>query len=606
MVEAKVIADAGKCSRSRLQRYMQPVSATTKCHTSWQQPDICEKHERNVPANARIGQEPVEPREIVGSVHWRAVGNALVIGDIRKDQWLARWIHTLQVAVDSKNEHTLDLRLQSSAYYVCTTMKRIPEELLDHIFGFLNDAELFVLACTSWQWRDRVSRRQTLWRRRFKRQFPQHDDNEREWLCQYRRALAASMYVEGATSEPLDTHADISLDWFDAYGKRRTTEYRWRSGEHTIAWHLERLNWSDTNSKGQKAWRKWHLHEYLVIGTTYEIQHRNYLYVWRLDALYKPPCTIDDRGRWIQDADARGDWLIVQCKSSGVNTLLVYNLVDNTCCADITEDFVQCCILRCTADSLHVAWIKYDFSNHGPVTVTYRLQHIVLGQEASLWRQVDGSVEMHLSPYESIHLQRVDDNRLAIWTNCRDALIPDLALLEVTDDTTKLSLKIKWSHAVAALELRPIVSRGLLGVRHEQNAWKMLSLGDGSEVHLSQLDCWRSSGLYPLESQWLGVLKNATWRNPKASAALGMHNWTSQTSTPTASLYNDSGKFTIVDYTAHASPIKRPPGVKDYPIASSKHCTAEKKRKKRKDKYLNAMLRKMQDLLHSFDSAKDA
>ncbi|RKP06118.1 hypothetical protein THASP1DRAFT_25502 [Thamnocephalis sphaerospora] len=486
-------------------------------------------------------------------------------------------------------------------------MRHIPNEVLDRIIEASHDeAALVSLSCTSKRLRVRVSHRQKLWRGRFEQQFPQRDDKEREWLCQYKRTYQAKTYVSNA-AEGLPSQPDDSpLDWFDAYCKRRATEYRWRHGQYAVnrlvdvadacprgvrlqsipyaprrsspdkavvasqwqlisqvqpTWLLESLCWDGIDVENREIWDMWRSDDYLVIQTMNTSNHsvrRNALHVWHFAALDVPPQTIRTKSGWIHDVSVREHWLIYRWEPSTLfkqHFICVYNLAKGSYCSDARDDLAYC-ILRTTADSVYIAWIESDRDSYSYIAVTYNMWRIAPGQAAPFQWQSSKKTEMS-DGASTITPRRIDDNRFIMSANYdfepNPGLPPPLVLVELVDGKTGTVMEEKWSRTMRISRLQPIGSRNLLMVEQGRKT-VLLSLSDGSVVHRMHyvhLDCWRISGLYPLNDQWAKMADDETWADPKTDVSLSVHNAT-QVFLPTAILYGTNGALTVVDYMGYS------------------------------------------------------
>ncbi|RKP04405.1 hypothetical protein THASP1DRAFT_33833 [Thamnocephalis sphaerospora] len=257
-------------------------------------------------------------------------------------------------------------------------MYRLPEEVLDYIFKAAEDGALFLLACTSRQWRARVSHRQYLWRKRFMRQFSQQNKSEKEWLRQYTRACHSKVYSNSAVHETPISRENPQIDWFDAYSKRCATEYRWRHDQYSThcldkvtsappcGTRLQTLKFKRgllvasqwlLPSQQQPVWILENPHHDFVCKD--ELGHKKYfeelrseqlwysddhllvlaesrsngsiLLAWHLDALHKPPQHI--MTAWYNlHVDVYENWVLVKDyaeECAETSTLLVYNLSNN-------------------------------------------------------------------------------------------------------------------------------------------------------------------------------------------------------------------------------------------------------------------------------------
>ncbi|RKP07399.1 hypothetical protein THASP1DRAFT_30780 [Thamnocephalis sphaerospora] len=486
-------------------------------------------------------------------------------------------------------------------------MERTPEEVLGHITGYLNDVSLLALSHTSRRWRTRINGRQILWRRRFELHFSQKDDNEREWLRQYKLVHAAKATVGNASRELDNPHSEPLFNWFDAYCQRCTAEYCWRHGlynEHQFTdvadtrlhgtrlqsipcvlresapadsvvasqwllerrlkpvWILERPCWDGVDVDCLKIQQEWHSAEYLIIWTeNTATRNRCSLYAWHLDSLDAPPRTIIADIPLI-NADVRDNWLIggYNSREEGNQcTLFVANLAEGSYCSKLLSDFRHSCILRATEDSVHIVCVNYGFVIQGPITLTCEVWQVAPNQSILFQCQVTENITVYRSFISSIRLVRVDDDRLTIFTNYFDSdehtSVPTLVLAKTASNTASVSLKEEWGRAVGITHVKPIVSRNLLGTGLK-GYWSLLNLSDGTEVHRLYSDCWRTSGLYPLEKHWERIDDDEAWPNPDDSP-LGEYIYCQQKASPTAIFRNGTDIISIGGYAEHARKPKR-------------------------------------------------
>ncbi|RKP06602.1 hypothetical protein THASP1DRAFT_31588 [Thamnocephalis sphaerospora] len=484
-------------------------------------------------------------------------------------------------------------------------MRYIPDEVFDRIIEASDDeATLVAVSCTSRRLRIRVANRHKLWRERFERDFPQHDDKEQEWLRLYKRTYETEAYTSGIASVLPLPQSESPLDWFSAYCKRRATEYRWRHGQFMVhrlvdaadaypcgvriqniphararsplrsavvasqwrlkdqkhpVWLLEELCWDGVDVECMEIWEERHSDDYLVIQAREKTTYCYSLYIWHFAELYRAPRVINTDKGWVRDVKVCGDWLIYRwmvSSDSRQNVICVYDLAKGSYCSDVRDNLFYC-ILRTTADSVYIAWIECDKDRHSYIVVTYNMWCIAPGQAAPVRWQSARKTNMN-DGTGTIMPQRIDDNRFIIFANCDFEPDPDapppLVLVELVDDETGTIMEEKWSRNMRISRLQTIGSRNLLMVMQGRDM-VLLNLADGSIVHHSNrthLDCWRLSGLYPLDDQWTRMDKDETWSDPKTDAALNVQVGATQAHSPTALFYGKNGTFTILDYMGHS------------------------------------------------------
>ncbi|RKP11060.1 hypothetical protein THASP1DRAFT_27159 [Thamnocephalis sphaerospora] len=473
-------------------------------------------------------------------------------------------------------------------------MMRLPEKVLDRIVEASDEASLAVLSCTSKHLHNYVSRQQQWWRAHFEQQFPRCDDSEHRWLCQYKQTHQASQTDSTADGSP-DALDDFELNWYSVYCGRRTTEYRWRHGQHTMhqltsaaadthpdgihiqsipyvswpfspsdaviasqwlptsqqrpIWHMVQPCWEGVETEDVVIDGNWFSDEYLAIQIKDKSDsRRRSLCVWRFTSLHTPPhIVVTDQP--IRYVDIHKSWLVGQYWHSYETNqcvTFVYNLDQDVRCPDTLGNYTSCCIQRATTDGLYIVRVDDDIVASGPLTVSYQLQQVLPDREEPLQSQAAGAT--WLNNGGSIVPQRIDDSRFILWspytTRPDPGSPPNMVLLEVADHAAAVSLNEKWLLRVQVEEVRPIVSRNLLAAKHSGSSMTLHRLADGSEVHRVHLDSWYLSGLYPTESQWAKMAKNTVWQVPESCRP----NAADQESSPTAILYSKNGVFTVLDY----------------------------------------------------------
>ncbi|RKP07405.1 hypothetical protein THASP1DRAFT_30784, partial [Thamnocephalis sphaerospora] len=433
-------------------------------------------------------------------------------------------------------------------------MERAPDEVLDHIIDYLDDAALLTLSRASRQWRARLSCRQTLWARRFEQQFSQRDDNEREWLRQYKHVHAARVHANGVASRLPSLCSNSPFEWFDTYRERCAIEYRWRCGLHMehqlvgaadarpdgiriqsipyalyrldpenaliasqwllksqqrLVWILERPCWDGVDTSRMEITREWHSAEYLVIWTMdRKMFNRRSLYAWHLDALDAPPRTIMADKPMI-GTDIYKNWVIygyMLSMESNQYSIVVAHLTKELHYSDTLGSFNNCCIQRATADDVCIIWVEFEFGPSGSTMVTYKLWQFTSSRTTPFQCQAVGTTAMNRTTIGEIMPKRVDDSRFIMFSNncgyLGSASSPTLVLVEVIGGAEGVLLKEKWSRSLKTQKIRPIVSRDMLGVLQDSGKWSLLSLKDGCNLHRLHLDCWHNSGLYSSDDQW--------------------------------------------------------------------------------------------------------
>ncbi|RKP05295.1 hypothetical protein THASP1DRAFT_32870 [Thamnocephalis sphaerospora] len=469
-------------------------------------------------------------------------------------------------------------------------MNRMPKEIFDRIVKAMDETTLAALSCTSQQWRARISRRQKWWRERFEQQFPQSDDNEWRWLCQYKRAHFGRAHNSNYAGKLPDAPQKPQLDWFAVYCSRRAAEYRWRHGQCMVSqsggvsgtrphgirlqsiplitpgshlnravvasqwmlssqqqsvWLLERLCWDGVSAGCLKIWERLCLDEHLVVQTYDASDHRSRsLHIWRFDALNKPPRTIVASKR-VREVHAHRHWLIGRYELPSASAMFAYNFANGAYCSDVLDGSPYGCIQRVTASDVLAVYVEYRHQS-GPVTVSYKLWRIAPSQPVPFQCKAAGSTRMSKIGY--IRPLRVDDNRFIVHAEkCNKQepkSPPTLALLAIVYGVKSTSLTEIWTRSIKFRRVQPISSRNLLLVDEQT----LLSLVDGSQVHRVHLECWRLSGLYPLENQWTKMTEESTWHDPKNNPTLNILEGARQAVSSTAILYSSDGSLTLLDY----------------------------------------------------------
>ncbi|RKP06912.1 hypothetical protein THASP1DRAFT_24845 [Thamnocephalis sphaerospora] len=103
-----------------------------------------------------------------------------------------------------------------------------------------------------------------------------------------------------------------------------------------------------------------------------------------------------------------------------------------------------------------------------------------------------------------------------------------MALLVTTGDKANLLLEKKWLRRAKAYTILPVLSRNLLVLWKGRNEYTMLSLSDGTWIHRAYYGCWELCGLYPPESQWDKIPKDAVWKDPRDNDDLAHFGWPSR------------------------------------------------------------------------------
>ncbi|RKP09929.1 hypothetical protein THASP1DRAFT_22296 [Thamnocephalis sphaerospora] len=458
-------------------------------------------------------------------------------------------------------------------------MRYIPSEVFNRIAEACDDeAALVVLSCASRQLRIRVSCQQKLWRARFELQFPQNDSKEQRWLSQYERARLAEARLGNTANRLSGLERKAPFDWFDAYCKRRAVEYRWRHGRYTVhqvgkvtayprgirlqsipygssgsftgnvvasqwlpasqqrpVWFLEQPCWDGVDMQHMEMRGKWWSDEYLAIRTWDRMADCHPLHVWHLNALHRPPRTINTSMKEVYDMNIYGSWLIwwtVGSLMSKQYTVCVHNFANGFFHLDVLGGPGLCCILRTGTESC--AGLLQPPTSCGKL-------HLI-GQCRSSGKRLE-------------KLQRIDHDRFILWSGTGSepspASPPNLVLVETVNGTSGVSLKERWTRSMHVTDVRPIVSRNLLIVYENYVTLTFVSLSDAANVSRVHLDCWTHNGLYPLESMWTKMADKDTWHDPRNSTAIDLHEKADMVSSPTATLYSRKGTHIVVDYTGY-------------------------------------------------------
>ncbi|RKP09040.1 hypothetical protein THASP1DRAFT_29169 [Thamnocephalis sphaerospora] len=525
-------------------------------------------------------------------------------------------------------------------------MKRIPDEVLDHIVEICNDeAALVVLSCASKRLRSRVACRQEAWRKRFERQFLQSNDSEQKWLHQHMRAKRAATHLGDTTSILLFPQGSAQFDWFDAYCERRAVEYRWRHGKYAAhrltntanvrprgvrlqsilcafdyspagdvavvsqwliasprqsAWFSEPLYWGDMDTEDVVVLSKRQSDEYLVIQAWNMLVDCYSLCVWHTAAPHRPPRTIITDKREIPDVSLRGSWLahrIAHSADTGqYGAAFVYDLARGACYSDIQGNIHTCCSLNATTDRMRIVCVEYNKSTSSPVTIAYKLWQVAPDRAEPMQCQATGRKAMSLKQGD-IKLQRIDDGKFILYSRETDDLdpisAPTISLVEVVDEASGVLLKEKWSLGIRVMDIRSIASHDLFSIQQTYDKWLLLSLIDGSEVRRVHFNCWICSGLYPPDDQWAKMIDDSMWWNPRDDPTLHIHEEASQELSPAAIVYGHDDAITVVDYTGCMHRSEHQQGVerlsieiRNRRIAERKHLVAEDKRIAAKRKLL--------------------
>ncbi|RKP07779.1 hypothetical protein THASP1DRAFT_30415 [Thamnocephalis sphaerospora] len=478
-------------------------------------------------------------------------------------------------------------------------MNQAPGDILDCIVEVLDDeAALLLLSWTCVQWRTRITCRQSLWRRRFEQQFPQWDEKERMWLCQYKRAnqTTTASAVSCARASQSGRH-DAHVNWFDAYCSRRAIEYRWRHGQYVVhrpaivtgassrgirlqsiplvplyrssqsvlvatqwltesqqppIWRLERPCWGGVKTERTHIMMAWWSDEYLIVFILDKPYLRYILYIWRFTALHEVPRVVDISNRYIIDAKIYGHWFVGQYGETTQKVAFAYHLSENAWYHSGLGSKFKDCTLHITTDGMRIIRAEYDWAPLGGVLVTLMQQQVVYSSEASSPWRLAGTVSMSSgNPIKSLH---IDDSRLILWAeyiaNPTPDTLPTLVLFELTDGATDAPLKEAWARAVHIRSIQPIVSRNLVLIeQYHDRTTALLSLDDGAQIHCVHLDCWRVSGLYPPQAGWAKMAKDVVWPGSDQDTLVDASTITKRVSSPTAILYSQGDIITVFDYS---------------------------------------------------------
>ncbi|RKP09741.1 hypothetical protein THASP1DRAFT_22443 [Thamnocephalis sphaerospora] len=275
-------------------------------------------------------------------------------------------------AQSNRNTSSMPLKVPP-LYSVHTIMKHIPDEVIDSIVAALDDELVLVaLSRASKRLHRYVSSQQAWWRKRFMRDFPQHDESESRWFKQYKQRYNVMTCAIDTTSESSYPSADHRFSWFDAY------------------------------------YGSWHSDDYLVIRTRSKSDFcRQALYAWHFAALFKPPHTIISTRQWLLVTDLRANWLIGRHWVSAA--------------AGHLEHRSSGCILRATATNMRMLWVHYSTLSCASVMAGYRLWQCAPDQPAPFHCQAAGTRKMISG--SDVRPQRIDDNRIALWCDIKDKMV---------------------------------------------------------------------------------------------------------------------------------------------------------------------------------------
>ncbi|RKP05835.1 hypothetical protein THASP1DRAFT_32336 [Thamnocephalis sphaerospora] len=444
-------------------------------------------------------------------------------------------------------------------------MNRVPAEIVYRIVYLSDDeAALVALAATSRWLYACVAAQRKLWRVRFERDFSKQDENELRWLRHYARThLAHLLFAEEQQETLLPT--DELLDWFHAYCSRRATEYRWRHGLYTThqpkqatgthiggvrlqsvisvgrvvqqvyavsqrimapqqrpVWIAEQLCWDGVDTDGMLITEHRYSDEYLVIAVeppSMSVGSTNAtLYAWHLNALHLPPRFI--MSNFMGTISLYKNWLVVcKCFMNGIPSItLMFDLAKHTARPGILEvgaNWIY--IQKATENSVRLLWrdkIKAEISH---ATISWRLWDFTPDRAPPVQCPTVCETQFYAAD-AYLETCRIDDNRFVMYNqtsrqHSENTMSPNITLMEITESSTGVTMKERWSITQELDKIRPIVSRDMLLVDLPLKGHKLLNLSDGSPVHdisIATLRCWSESGLYPLRSLWANVAENIT------------------------------------------------------------------------------------------------
>ncbi|RKP08956.1 hypothetical protein THASP1DRAFT_29253 [Thamnocephalis sphaerospora] len=412
-----------------------------------------------------------------------------------------------------------------------------------------------------------------LWRLRFERDFSRQDENEQRWLRLYARTHLAGLLFAEKQQEVLQ--ADELLDWFRVYCNRRATESRWRHGLYTVrqlkqttsmhqpVWIAEQLCWDGVDADSTLTTGFQRSDDYLIVAVEPPSMDMPFeptnatLYVWHLNALHLPPRPI--MSRFADPISLYRNWLVARKRfmnNSVPGITLVFDLAKHTARPGVIEREANSLhIQQATKDSIHLLWRDEIGARTSHVMISWRFWDFTPNRAPPTQCLTVCKVQFHANN-SYLKTCRIGDSRFIMlnrnsWSHSTDIMPPTIALVEITESNTGITMKEKWSLAQELDDITPIVSQSMLLMTRRYNSRRLLSLDDGSlvqDISIATLDCWSKSGLYPLRSQWMSMSEDITWNYPADDSKISSISGGRWSASSNALLETGSENSVVVDY----------------------------------------------------------
>ncbi|RKP08582.1 hypothetical protein THASP1DRAFT_29609 [Thamnocephalis sphaerospora] len=282
------------------------------------------------------------------------------------------------------------------------------------------------------------------------------------------------------------------------------------------------------------------------------------LYAWHLSALHLPPRLI--MSKYTGTISLYKNWLVVQKDFANGNTpsiTFVFDLAKHTSRPGILE--IQANkrqIQSATEDSIRLLWgdeIRRKASN---AMISWQLWDFAPDRAPPTQCSAICETEFYTDD-NSLRSCRIDDSSFVVfsrtsWKDSADTTPPTIALMELTESNTGVTMKERWSIAQELKDIRPIVSQNMLLVELPHNGHRLLNLNDGTLIHgvpIVALNCWLRSDLYPLRRQWADIIKHIPPEQFKDQCKPFCDSVEASSKSPNATLRLANGIPIVVDFS---------------------------------------------------------
>ncbi|RKP07408.1 hypothetical protein THASP1DRAFT_24439 [Thamnocephalis sphaerospora] len=417
-----------------------------------------------------------------------------------------------------------------------------------------DDAALVLLAATCRRLRQVVAADQKLWRVRFQRRFPLHDDYELRWFrmhFQVRRIasghLRHSLQLPGLPAERLPRW----FDWFDAFCHRLATQFRWRRADYAAylpapvkagqppgtrlqsigglhdfrkrsvvvsqrvidpsqrpKWQTERPRWHGINRRRYDVDDVQMSANYLLVTLSPKGKRivDKMLCVWHLDALSKPPHCVSSNfcGR----VAVFDGWLLLKnqlpAPMAPLHNVRLYDLARRHFCPGGLECLVgDTHIQRLGPSRIDLLHTKVETSGDH-ARIVWRQWDFPTMDTAAIRCLSHSSIDMPGGLPQYFSTRRVDDHRALLARNSTGLSMRrihrDLCTLAMlTADATEYgeasaSMGITWKITVLFENLRCIVAQNIICLQ-TQHFIVLLRLSTGvrlTDIPIISLGKWFS------------------------------------------------------------------------------------------------------------------